>query len=62
MASTITVTIKYSDNSRSLTESFPSPDTHPGADVIKACEVVMLGWWKEMGHSTRDLQITTKIR
>jgi hypothetical protein len=62
LASTITVTIKYDDNSYSYTESFNAADTHPSAEVIKDCENTVTDKWIAMGHQGRGLQIKTTVK
>lgn len=62
MASVITVTLKYSDNSRSLSESYNCADTHPSPEVIKDCENQLMRKWEDMGGTYRDIQIHTKVR
>jgi hypothetical protein len=61
MASVITVTIKYTDNSKSLKESFSCADTNPSADVIKDCESQMRTKWAAMGGQLRDTQTHTVV-
>ena len=61
MASTITVTLKYSDNSRSLSEKYACADAHPSAQVLKDCEAQTIQKWNDMGLTSRDLTIHVKV-
>lgn len=62
MASIITVKIKYSDNSRSLTEDFSCAKSHPSPEVLQELEQLMIRKWEDKGGQFRDVQIHTKVR
>lgn len=62
MPSILIVTVKYRDNSKSLSQDFPCADSQPSAAVIKDCEWHVLNRWTEMGGSIRNTRIDTRIR
>lgn len=62
MASKITVKIKYTDNSKSLSEDYSCADRHPSPHIIKDCENNTIKKWTDMGGSLRDTQIHTTVK
>lgn len=61
MAAKVTVTLRYIDNSRTLTESWTVADSHPSAEVIKSCEDELRQKWIAMGGAERDLYVAVKV-
>jgi len=62
MASTITVKIKYDDNSKSYQESFNCADSHPSALIIQDCEDTVRDKWVAMGGQLRSTEVHTSVR
>ena len=62
MASTVTVTIKYEDGSKSFSESFVCADTHPHPDILKELEKQQLQKWEGMGNAWRGIKIDIKVK
>ena len=62
MASMITVKIKYDDNSRSQTESWPCADPQPSVDVIRHVVAEAQLRWEDTVGSLRGTETHVTVK